>query len=252
MAQTVHAAGDEMQGMKLMVTILAGGLALTAPGFAQTFAPPEGCSAFLTVQSRGCRVSHHYRCEQDRPGEQWRSDFDQEGLFFSSKIDAEAQWIESYEMFPPVKQMLEPNPADPASFSDLLGGADSFDFALSRDNGERTRVTGFDRLTGQTVTIDGIALKQTRFEFTERDASGTVLRRAHGNEYIHPDWRLFFAGPSRWDAGDGNELAIDGSPVSFVFPGEPGFLATEPIFDCDAILSQAPAIHRLERASHVR
>ncbi|OYW58664.1 MAG: hypothetical protein B7Z31_07235, partial [Rhodobacterales bacterium 12-65-15] len=48
------------------------------------------------------------------------------------------------------------------------------------------------------------------------------------------DWRLFFAGPSETEI-DGEWLAVDGSPVEFIFPGEPGFLASQPIFDCDAL-----------------
>lgn len=39
---------------------------------------------------------------------------------------------------------------------------------------------------------------------------------------------------------------IDGSPVDFVFPGEPGF-AAKPIYDCDEIMSLAP-----EGVTHVR
>ena len=48
---------------------------------AGTFTPPEGCTAFLTVQSRQCRVSNYYTCSGDAPGDQWRQDFDQEGVF---------------------------------------------------------------------------------------------------------------------------------------------------------------------------
>ncbi|MCE6961109.1 hypothetical protein LAZ40_18940 [Cereibacter sphaeroides] len=238
--------------MTLATKILAGGLALAvvAPAAAQTFTPPEGCTAFMTVQSRGCRVSHHFRCEQDPPGDQWRVDFDQDGIFFSSRIDHEAQWVESYEMFPTVKQVLEPNPEDPASFSELLGGADSYAFGLRRDTGERSRVTGFDRLTGRSFTIDGIVLQETEFEFSETSIGGTVLRSARGHEYIHPEWRLFFAGPTQWDSGEGTSIPVDGSPVEFIFPGEPGFLSTEPLFDCDAILSQATEGGLFQRVSH--
>jgi hypothetical protein len=224
-------------------------LLMAAPVAASgSFAPPEGCTAFMTVQARGCRVSNHYRCEADQPGDQWRADFDQEGIYFVSRIDAEAQWVESFDLFPPVRQTLDPNPEDPASFTDLLGGADSFSFGLSRDNGERSRVNGFDRLTGQTVTIDGIDLLETAYDFTETDLQGNLLRRARGTEYIHPEWRLFFAGPSEWDGGTGF-MPLDGSPVQFIFPGEAGFAATEPLYDCDAILSSLP-LPQSQRPGH--
>ena len=232
--------------------IAAGGLVLVleAPATAQSFTPPEGCTGFMTVQARGCRVSNHYRCEKDAPGDQWRADFDQQGVFFLSRIDQEAQWVESYEMFPTVAQTMDPNPEDPASFSDLLSGADSYAFGLSKDTGERSQVSGYDRLTGRTVVIDGITLEETAFEFTETSIGGSVLRKARGNEYIHRDWRLFFAGPTEWDGGDGNAIPVDGSPMQFIFPGEPGYAATQPIFDCDAILSQSPVFDLLQRVRH--
>jgi hypothetical protein len=33
---------------------------------------------------------------------------------------------------------------------------------------------------------------------------------------------------------------MNGSPVQFIFPGEPGFAATEPLYECDAVLSGLP------------
>jgi len=215
-------------------------LALAVPAEAGSFSPPQGCTLSMTVQSRACRVSNYYTCTQDAPGEQWRSDFDQEGIYFSSKIDAEAQWIESYDLPESVIQRLDANPDDPASFSELLStGTDTFAFGLNRDNGERTRVSGFDRLTGRSFDIDGIALKETEFEFTETDPAGNILRQSRGHEYINREMRMFFSGPSEWNGGDGTFLPIDGSPREFIFPGEPGFAATQPIFDCDATLSRA-------------
>ena len=215
-------------------------LLLPAPALANPWAPPESCEIFLTVQAKACRVSNHYRCEGDDPGDQWRADFDQEGLFFQSRINFDAEWVESFEPGSGVLQTLDAGRRDPMNFSNLLAsGRDDFDFGLSRDDGSRSTVTGFDRLTGETATIDGMVLEVTQFEYTEVDSFGTVTNRARGNEYISREMRLFFAGPGQTDLGDGMWREIDGRPVQFIFPGEPGFAAKQPLFDCDAIMSMA-------------
>ncbi len=163
---------------------------------------------------------------------------DQEGEFFFSRIDYEAQWVESFD---PVRQVLDPSPVDPASFTELLAaGIDTWDFTLSKEDGSASRVAGFDRLTGQTTVIDGITLQQTEVQATEYDPLGNVVRRSRGNEFLHPEWRMFFAGPGETDLGDGQWLPIDGSPVDFHFPGDEGFLARQPIYDCDALTAEGP------------
>lgn len=212
-------------------------LLFAAPALAGSFTPPEGCMLKMTVQSRGCNVSNYFVCSADNEGEQWRADFDQEGIYFQSKIDSETQWIESYEINPPTKQVLDPNPADPANFSALLSdGYDSFAFSLSKDNGQKSTVRGFDRLTGEDVVIDGVTLKRTEYEMTETAADGTVLRQARGREFISPDFRSFFSGSSEI-LSEGEWLPVEGAPMTFDFPADKGFGATQPIFDCDAVLS---------------
>lgn len=216
-------------------------LMLAQVGGAQTFTPPQGCTGFLTVQARGCKVSNHYRCSADAPGDQWRVDFNAEGPYFVSRIDYETQWVFSLDLGDGTEQRLAPNPADPASFSALLAtGTDSYDFIQTGSDGRSTRVRGFDTLTGRTVTIDGIALEETSFELRESLLDGTVLNTGRGREYIHRDWRLFFSGPSEWDGGGGFE-PLDRRPVTFAQPGETGFMSSKPTFDCDAQLARAPA-----------
>ena len=221
--------------------ILACLVTLASPTLADTWAVPEGCEAFMTVQAKQCRVSNHYRCAADPAGDQWRADFDQEGVFFFSRIDSEGQWVESFTLNPTVRQVLDPVRADSASFSELLAtGIDTWDFGMTRDDGSASGARGYDRLTGKSVVIDGITLQETEVEFIESDVMGNTLRRARGKEYIHSDWRLFFAGPGETDLGDGQWLAIDGSPVEFIFPGEDGFLATQPKYDCDVLSAGLP------------
>ncbi|MFN3936811.1 MAG: hypothetical protein ACK4KW_04455 [Gemmobacter sp.] len=203
------------------------------------FAPPEGCTGFLTVQSRNCKLSNHYICEGDPPGDQWRVDFGQYGPYFVSRIDRETQWVESISLTDGLRTVLLPDPVDPASFSGLLvTGTDTFDFRQLRDDGLETRVRGFDTLTGRKVVIDGVTLEETSFEFRETLADGTQIARARGREYISREWRMFLSGPSEWDDGEG-WLPMDFSPVEFIRPGEPGFFSTQPKYECDALMSQA-------------
>lgn len=223
-----------MRALVLLALMAAG------PAAAGSFTPPQGCTTFLTVQSKGCRVSNHYTCEGDAAGDKWRADFDQEGMFFLSRTNAEGEWVESYEPAEGSKQVLVPGAADPASFSELLSrGRDDYRFQLSTNDAAPTEVTGHDALTGRKVVIDGESLQETEFEYAETGADGAPLRRSYGNEYISAKWRLFFAGPSQWDGGQGF-LPIDGSPMKFSEAGEPGFASTQPIFDCDAVMSSLP------------
>ncbi len=213
------------------------------PASAGTFAPPPGCKGFLTVQSKGCKVSNHYRCDADPPGDRWRADFGPAGLYFLSRIDHEAQWLHSVDFGPERHRRLGPAPADPASFTELLEtGHDDFDFRLLYSEGGETRVQGYDRLTGGSAVIDGVRLMETEFAYRETTPGGAQLARARGNEFLHPEWRLFFSGPSEWEV-EGEFLPIDHRPLRFIEPGQPGFMSTEPLFECDMLLSSysAPA-----------
>lgn len=219
--------------MKALVLPLA---LITSPALA--WEAPQGCDIWLTVQSRGCYVANYFKCEGDNRGDQWRADFDQQGIFFQSRIDAETQWVESIEMNPRVVQTLDLNPADPASFSNLLAtGRDDFEFSLSKDNGEHSNVKGFDETAFETVDIDGVTLTRTKFEYVETDDADNVQRQARGWEYIHPEWRLFFSGTSEYWTGE-EWVPMVGEPVEFIMPGEKGFASGQPIFDCDAVMSQ--------------
>ena len=107
-------------------------LLLAQPALAGSFIAPEGCTTYLTVQSRGCYVANYYTCEADPAGHKWRADFDQEGLFFTSRINFEPEWVESFESNPPTRQWLDPAPEDPARFSELLSsGVDTYAFGLA-------------------------------------------------------------------------------------------------------------------------
>ena len=208
---------------------------VAAPALAGSFVPPDGCTTYLTVQAKGCLVSELYTCKADPKGDQWRADFGANGPVFISKIDRETNWVESYDINPPTKETMDPNPKDPASFDELVAtGLDTFDFNLSKSDGSHSTVKGFDKLTGKTVTIDGVALKQTEYEYTQTDDQGNVMRHSKGHEYISETWRTFLSGISEWEGKDGKWATYDNSPVKFYRPGDTGFGATVPLFDCNA------------------
>lgn len=212
-----------------------------APAAAQEsrlFQVPEGCEAFLTVQSRSCTVSHHWRCDADPEGTHWRAAVDQDGAFYLSYSDAEFRWLQSWGLRNGSTDTLIVPEDDPASLTELLEtGSDSMVFSI-REEGPmgvfQRDYTGFDQLTGESVTVDGRELLVTEFTYQYDTPQG--LRRTEGNQFVHPDWRLFFGGLETVTVGD-ESFEGNYSPMDFAEPGEPGFLTMEPIYDCGDVMS---------------
>ncbi len=215
--------------------------AFTAPAVAQqqTFSLPGSCTAFLTVQSSTCTVSHHFTCANDPTGVQGRVDLDQAGPVYIGSIDAEAQWINSFDPLSGSTETLVPGPVDPASFTELTGtGTDGYDFEIANDQAGTIHFVGRDTLTGNTVTIDGITLEETEYQIAALAEDGTEMWRTTGSEYISRDWRMFMSGTSKTITPT-DSFESDDSPVEFIFPGEPGFLSANPKHGCGAVTSQA-------------
>lgn len=221
---------------------------LSAPAFAGTFTPPEGCTAWLTLQSLSCEVSTFYRCEHDIPGDQWSIEFGVNGMSQRFRIDYETQWVETHDADGSIA-LLEPNPRDPASFSELLEtGRDTYDFSLIT-NGVRMHFKGYDQLIGAPIEIDGITLTRTKYEIEASYDDGSLAWRGKGNQYIHAEWRRFIAGTGQTYVGD-EVIPMDFSPVDFIFPGEPGFMSTTPIYDCDARTAFLPHNNQSEEVQN--
>ena len=203
------------------------------------FVAPEGCEVFATVQMRNCQVSQHYRCESDAPGDQWSVYFDSEGPFYQSRIDAETRWVESLDLTTGERDTLR-SETDPASFTTLLNsGRDDYDFATESNFGEVRRYSGYDQLTGEKAVIDGVTLERTKFDLTAWDADGNMIWQRKGSQFIHRDWRLFYADTEEFENSFGDKQTVADTPVDFALPGDKGFLATEPVYDCDAMMTEA-------------
>ena len=219
--------------------LLAGFLAaIPLPGRAAIYPPPQGCRLDYTVQNRGCSVVQYYRCDADPKGDQRSATFGQEGLTHLSHIDDQTRWLESTDPQTGLQDVLEKGAADDASFDTLLNtGYDDFDFWTVSNTGERLRHVGFDELTGETVTIDGVTLEKTRFQLTTFSESGEVLIERKGQQFISRKMRRFYGGIEQQRDWTGQQLNTDDSPVLFSFPGEKGFGDTTPQFDCDQLMT---------------
>ena len=230
-------------GMAGVAMIAAGLFAPARPVAAPAlFQAPPGCTPFLTVQSRGCTVSHHWTCEGDAAGTHWRALLDQDGPFSLSFTDAEFRWLQSWDLRRGSTNILIEPEQDPASLTELLAsGNDTMAYSLRIEgpsgSGQRD-YTGFDRLTGDAVTVDGRTLLMT--EFTYQFDTGAGTRRVSGNQFVHEGWRMFFGGIETVTEADGTSFDYDSSPMDFAEPGEPGFLSLQPIHDCGDVMSGAP------------
>jgi len=204
---------------------------------AQQFALPEGCEAFVTVQKNACVVTHNFTCAADPDGYTRRVDLNDAGVTFMSVVDSETQWIESTNMGSGITDRLGPVVEDPASFSNLLEtGRDDWYFSQTASDGTVMVFRGYDELTGVDVVIDGVTLPQTYFEMTAQTVTGEELYRAKGFEHINPKWRIFLSGVREVATPD-DSYSYDTTPRQFIFPGEAGFLTSDPIYDCDVMMS---------------
>jgi len=215
---------------------------LASPASAQTFTPPQGCVAYLTVQKNDCEVDHHFTCETDPAGIQHRAAFAEDGMVYLGTIDAETQWVSSQHLRSGVLEQIAPNPADRASFSILVSaGTDTYDFKTVSDDIGTTRYVGSDTLTGKTRVIDGVTLDETAYDIAAYDAAGVLVWQSEGTEYISRVWRMFLAGSGRVTTPT-DSFETNATPVQFISPGAPGFLSNNPQYGCGVMMSAAPVL----------
>lgn len=209
-------------------------LALLPPAaFAQEFTAPEGCVLDMTVQLASCRVTQHYHCAGDPPGDQWMAVIDASGaVVHLARTDAETRWIETRDPRTGHSDRLAEE-ADPASLRALLEtGRDDYDFHTEAGDGLRLRYRGFDRLTGEAVTIDGVELLVTEFSLTATLPDGSFVLGRRGGQFVSAAQGRFFGGREDWRDWTGAAGQVDDSPRAFAAPGQPGFASLRPRFGC--------------------
>jgi len=244
-----------MRGARFLPAVALGLAATSQVAPAQDadrlFQVPAGCDAFLTVQSRGCVVGHHWTCDADPEGTRWRVTVDPDGPFHLSFTDGEFRWLRSWDLRGQGTDTLVEPEDDPASLTELFArGSDSMVFSILREGPggtERRDYTGFDRLTGEEIVVDGRPLLVTEFAYQYDTADG--VRRTRGNQFVHRGWRMFFGGIEPVSLPDGESFEGNYSPMEFAEPGEPGFLDMQPLYDCGDIMSALDAPRRHVRQS---
>jgi hypothetical protein len=134
--------------------------------------------------------------------------------------------------------LIEPE-EDPASLTELFAtGVDSMIFSIREETGLGTfqrDYTGFDRLTGETLAVDGRELHVTEFAYEYNTPEGP--RRTTGNQFVHEGWRMFFGGLETVVLPSGETFEANYSPMEFAEPGEDGFLTLQPLYDCGDTMS---------------
>lgn len=221
--------------------VTIGGLFAALSAHAEpVFAPPSGCTLNLTVQMHECQVANYYTCAGDPAGDQWVSLADGSGEYFLSRVDRETRWVESVSLSDGEIDTLDATGSiDNASFSDLLAtGRDDYDFVTRSNMGTVRRFIGHDQLTGEAVTIDGVALERCAFEMRIEDGEGNYIGTRKGMQYISRTQRVFFADTEDYENAYGDSSSSAQGPVTFSFPGGKGFAATRPQYDCDMMMTQ--------------
>lgn len=207
-------------------------------GSAGAFQPPAGCVGELTVQYEGCMLSHVWTCAADPEGHKWVALFGADGPYQIRRVDREFQWLETYYMSPVRTETMVVPALDPENLTELFAtGEDLYDFTIVSE-GDAVRYQGYDRLTGETVVIDGQTLLRTEYSYQALGPDGETLWSRLGNQYVSKEHRLFFFGTSR-DAATPDVIA-DHSPREFKTPGQPGFMANTPIYGCGMMMSGLP------------
>lgn len=228
-----------------------GGLFAVLPAAAEPkFTPPPGCTLTTTVQMHACQVANYYTCAGDAPGDQWVSVADGAGAFFVSHTDAETRWLESVNLKDGTVEKLDAAAsADNASFSTLLAtGRDDYDFVTRTSTGLVQRFKGFDQLTGESTSIDGVPLERCAFEMEIEDEAGNVVATRKGMQVISRQMRVFFAQTETYENGFGDRVTTTEGPVTFAFPGDADFAAATPQYDCDMMMTDLSLDHPSKEA----
>lgn len=214
-----------------------GALALLAgPAAADDLvARPEACQPVLTVQAHGCIVRTVLRCTGLSPIE-WRAEsFDDTGLRYASTFDAD--FVQIRVAYPQRGQyffndMSRSFSTPPAEIIRTGRGVEVIHGQFRQ--GARAWVTTGDHKVlrlDPPFTISGTDLTRLRFFGTDTYSAPLVAEPVDFMNYVDPVTGALLGGESLLPDETG-EMSLWGQPVELSRPGEPGFDAKMPKFDC--------------------
>lgn len=195
---------------------------------------PEACQPVVTVQSRGCRVETMLRCGAPE-ALPWRAEvYDAEGLRQVSSFTQD--FVQLRIQLPRFGIAFEHDPAmssstPPAEMAETGRGIERVRGFLTVGD-RRLAVMFYNEIVrGEPMELDGRNLMGLRFKGT-RTISPPIQAEAHDYmNYYDPETGALFGGESLLPGPDG-KLSLDGRPAALAFPGDPGFDAKVPVFDC--------------------
>lgn len=195
---------------------------------------PEACQPVVTVQSRGCTVETMLRCGAPL-AMPWRAEvYDGEGLRQVSSFTQD--FVQLRVQLPRFGIAFDHDPAQssstpPAEMAETGEGIERLKGHITA-GGQRLVVMTFNRIARvEPIELDGRKLVGFRITGT-RTISPPIQAEAHDYmNYFDPETGVLFGGESLLPGPDG-KTSLDGRPAALAFPGDPGFDAKVPVFDC--------------------
>lgn len=195
---------------------------------------PAACQPVITIQARGCSVETVLRCN-DPAGWPWRAEVhDAEGLRYVSSFTKD--FVQVQVSLPGIALAFDYDPSQSSSTAPS---------EMAETGHGVERVKGFMSLGDQSLTVMTYN-EITRVAALEVDGRDLVSFRVVGTRTTTPPLRAephdfmnyfdvetgaLFGGESLLPGPDG-KLSLEGRPAALAFPGDPGFDAKVPVFDC--------------------